>query len=172
MKNRPLGILNFYYDNKMKNEVLNLHDKGFFFVTRLIRRYLFGGDKTPTDNFKYFHKLRMTGKVYLIPADCSKQHEETNEELVLHILNKNLKAILEYNYSNYENRVVELLKQVELFNRNFAKKTHSYYYSEEEKLRDKYSNLEGNRDFSDQIYDVTLKRTDGLDGTYIDNGYR
>ena len=114
----------------------------------------------------------MTGKIFLLPADSSNQHEDTNEELILHILNKNINAILEYDYSKYENRVTELVKQMDLFNKNFAKKTHTSYYTEEEKLKEKYSNFVGNRDYADHSYEMTLKRADGVDGTYVDNGYR
>ena len=44
--------------------------------------------------------------------------------------------------------------------------------TQEEILKQENSSFQPNRDYFDSKYELTLKRTDGLDGTYINNGYR
>jgi hypothetical protein len=186
-----LSIMKLFYDGKVKNDVLNLNDKGFFFTTRLLRRYIFGhknknsediktDDKSKNkktsqsdiDNFKYFHKIRVMGKSYFIPADSSSQHPDTNEELILNMINNNLKFICEYDYSSYEDRADALFKMVEDYKKEIAKRNSLSYETEEERLQKEYSDFVPNRDFTDSKYELTLKRPDDIDGTYINNGYR
>jgi hypothetical protein len=176
-------IANLFYVGQISNKVLNLNDKGWFFTTRLLRRFFYeskkdvskqmqNGNNQELDNFKYFHKFGFGSKTYLLPADSSNQHEDTNEQLILHILNKNLKEILAYDYINYESKAEILKKKVEEYRREFAKKSYTPYASEEDLKRREYSNFHGNRDFSDYSYELTFKRTHGLDGTYVNNGYK
>lgn len=124
------------------------------------------------DDFKIFHVIRSNNKFFYIPADLSTQHPDTNEELILNIINRNQKFLEEYDYSSYEDRVSKLNDAIEEYKKEYAKKSHGWYVTEKEKLKEKYSNITGNRDFSDDKYELTLKTSDGIDGTFINNGYR
>lgn len=173
-------ILNISYYEKVINRVLNLSDKGWFFTTRLIRRFFrkkaVSSEKSSSnfdlDDFKTFHVIRSNFKFLYLPADLTKQHLDTNEELILNIINKNVKFVQEFDYTNYEDRVNNLKDALEEYKKEFAKKSHKMYVTDKERLQEIYSNMAGNRDFSDNLTEYTLKRSDGLDGTYINNGYR
>lgn len=183
-----LSILKLFYVGKVKNDVLNLNDKGLFFTTRLLRRYFNrnknkkseeinkddkkNNSQSEMDNFKHFHKVRITGRSYFIPADLSSQHADTNEELILNIINNNLKSIIEYDYSSYEDRTDALFKFIDGYKKEKAKRDSLSYETEEERLQREYSDFLPNRDYSDSKYELTLKRPDDIDGTYINNGYR
>jgi len=195
-------ITSIRYMNKFQNVVLNLNDRGFLFVTRLLWRILkpiknknekfnkeeeqkTTGKKNSNrgesdnikkdiilDNFQSFHMIFANGNIFYLPADLSKQHEDTNEELLLEILNNNNQNILEYDYSEYEDRSTQLYELVENWKKEYAKKSHETYLTKEEKLQREYSKYNGNRDYSDKNTELTLKRNDGIDGTFVDNGYR
>ena len=174
-------ILQISYYEKFYNRILNLSDKGWFLTTRLIRRIFRKNKKQEKkdavvdknmDDFKVFHIIRSNNKFYYIPADLSKQHPDTNEELILNILNKNQKFVHEYDYTTYEDRVGKLKEAFEKYKKEYAKKSHGMYVTEREKLQAEYSNMAGNRDFADDHNELTHKRNDGLDGTFINNGYR
>jgi hypothetical protein len=171
-------IANLFYIGHKNNKFINLNDKGWFFTTRLLRRFFEESKKDAKkntqelDNFKYFHQFGFGSKLYLLPADCSSQHSDTNEQLILHIINKNLKEILEYDYSNYESKAEFVKKKLEEYAKEYAKKSYTPYASEEDLLRKEYSTRHGNRDFSDDSYELTFKRSHGLDGTYVNNGYK
>ena len=124
------------------------------------------------DDFKVFHLIRSNNKFYYIPADLSNQHPDTNEELILNILNRNQKFVQEYDYTTYEDRVGKLKEALEEYKKEFAKKSHGMYVTEKEKMQAEYSNMAGNRDFADGQHELTQKRNDGLDGKFINNGYR
>lgn len=234
---RNYAIANIRYFNKFENTVLNLNDKGFSFVTRLLwrmfkpqnkavkninendtnkdndgksnkkeeqedkakkeqKKNIYSGNKNSEnkekenfneanennlnnknsnkilDNFQTFHMITANGDVFYLPADLSQQHVDTNEELLLDILNNNYKKVLEFDYSEYQDRSTQFYEMVENWKKEYAKKTHEEYYTKEEKLQKEYSKYIGNRDFTEKNTQMTLKRTDGLDGTFIDNGYR
>jgi hypothetical protein len=174
-------ILQISYYEKFYNRILNLSDKGWFLTTRLIRR-IFKKDKKRAksdkivdknlDDFKSFHMIRSNFKFFYIPADLTKQHPDTNEELILNILNRNQKFVEEYDYSTYEDRVGKLKDALEEYKKELAKKSHGMFVTEKERLQAEYSNIAGNRDFADDHLEMTYKRRDGVDGTYINNGYR
>lgn len=184
-------ITKMRYLRKFENNFLNFCDKGSLFVTRLLRRVFLDKNKRKNknnsqqeskenvnlddskyDNFRHFHLFTANGDTYYIPADLSVQHEDTNEELLLDILNNKNKKVLNYDYSEYEDRSQKVYELIENWKKEYATKSHSTYLTQEEKLQIKYSKYRANRDFSDKIRDLTLKRTDGLDGNFVDNGYR
>ena len=141
-----------------------------FFISKLIKNLK--SDNNVLDDFRIFHKLKYLTFTFYIPADSSQQHLDTNEKLILAIFNKDLKFISEYDYSIYEDRLKSIHDALEAYKKEYAKKNHTTYYSEEDKLKMKYSKFLPNRDYSDNKYDITFKRKDDLNGTYIDNGYR
>lgn len=128
--------------------------------------------KAILDNFQSFHMITANGDIFYLPADSSYQHADTNEELLLAILNNNYKKVLEFNYSEYEDRSTQFYEMVENWKKEYAKKSHDEYFTKEEILQREYSKYIGNRDYAEKITAVTLKRVDGLDGTFVDNGYR
>jgi hypothetical protein len=190
---QSINILKHFYSGKVKNDVINLNDKGFFFTTRLLRRY-FGAkndgnknsvegaenleknsknnNKSTSDNFVHFHKIRITGKSFFIPADLSTQNQDTNEELVLYVINNNLKFVMEYDYSTYEDRANTIHNLADQYQKEYARKHGTTYTTKEELLQEEYSDFLPNRDFTDTKYELTLKRPDTVDGTFINNGYR
>jgi hypothetical protein len=168
-------ITNISYLGKIYNKYINIKENGWF--NYLTNKFNNKGNtnneqSSKVNNFMHFHKFKIDRKTYYIPADLSNQHPETNEELILAILNKNIKFITEYDYSKYEDRMNAIEESIEQFNKESYRKSHSVYYTKKDKLREEYSNFKNNRDYADEYYNVTLKRTDGLDGTYVDNGYR
>ena len=72
----------------------------------------------------------------------------------------------------YQDRSTEVFDMFEAWNKEYAKKSHGSFVTENEKLEKEYSKLIGNRDFKDEHKDLTFKRLDGHDGTFVDNGYR
>lgn len=184
-------ITKIRYFNKFENNYLNLKDKGFLFVTKMLRKQSKNPQKTKSnndkkdkklnnqeinneekDNFQFFHLISANGQNFYLPADSSEQHENTNEEIVIDILNARNNKILEYNYQNYQDRSTEVFELLENWNKEYAKKSHGSYVTEIEKLEREYSKYLPNRDFKDEHKDYTFRRQDGLDGTFIDNGYR
>jgi hypothetical protein len=166
-------ILKTFYGGKFKNEIVNLTDKGFLFTTRILRK-LFSKKKSEKDldNFKYFHIIRIEGTSFYLPADLSTQHVDTNEQLILALLNSDLKTVLEFDYSLYEDRADTLINTLENYKKELAKKSHGIYMTQEEILKQEYSKFIPNRDYTDSKHELTLKRSDDVDGTYINNGYR
>ncbi len=162
-------IQNLKYCNKLKNYMINL-DSPTFFISKLFRMYKNKEDKN--DNLSTFHKITNLSFTYYIPADLSVQHPDTNEKLTIAILNSDFKYISEYDYSDYEDRLKAIHDAMETYKKEYAKKSHDTYFTEEEKLKMKYSKFLPNRDYDDYKYESTFKRRDDLDGTYIDNGYR
>jgi hypothetical protein len=158
------------YMKKYKNTLINLDDKGSFYFSRLLRRIRRKSQEK--DNFVYFHHIIISGRSYYIPADLSKQHPETNEALLLAVINNDLRFIMEFDYSKYQDSMTELMNYYDNILKEKAKKNYSVHYTPEDKLKYEYSNFMPNRDFSDRLYENTLRRLDGHDGTYIDNGYR
>ena len=71
-----------------------------------------------------------------------------------------------------ESKAEVVKKKLEEYAREYAKKSYTPYASEEDLLRKEYSTRHGNRDFSDDSYELTFKRSHGLDGTYVNNGYK
>lgn len=165
-------ILSINYINKFRNEIFQLKDKGFFFITRLLRRYFKKSSSTVHDNFTEFHHIKIGSKSFYIPADSSVQHRDTNEYILLCILNRQLSDVLEYDYSAYEDKMAIVQEGLENYKKEMAKKSHKFYISEEDKLKAEYCNFKPNRDYADQKYDLALKRPDDINGVYIDNGYR
>lgn len=166
-----IDILKIYYDKKIKNDFLKLNDKGIFFITRLLRRQ-FKKENKQLDNFSDFHRVKSSGRTFYIPADLSTQSGNTNEELISAIMNNNLKFVMEYDYSDYENSLDQLNEIMENYKKELAKKSHEIYVTEEDRLKQEYSKYFPNRDFDDLKFEGTLKRTDGHDGLFINNGYR
>jgi hypothetical protein len=164
-----IDILNIEYRKKIKNPFLSL-ENGLFFITRLFRRLLNGGNRK-YNNFKGFHNLIINSRNFYIPADNETQHEDTDEKLILAVMNKDIKFLANFDYSEFEDRLTQLNKSLEEYNRELAAKSHNSYFSEEDRLRMKYSKFLPNRDFKDIKYQSTLKRKDDTD-EYIDNGYR
>lgn len=162
-------IYNIRNLGKFHNKLLNLKDRSL----SLIQRFLSNDQsQKELDNFKYFHEIKIDNRKFLIPADLTIQHKDTNEELILAILNKDLKYIYEYDYTKYHQDVSELKRMYEDYQKERAIKSHSVFQTEEEKLQQKYSKFKDNRDYADEYYSIALKRTDGTDGTYVNNGYR
>ena len=193
-------ITKMRYFNKIENNFLQLKDKGFLFVTKMLRRQIrtekekekeeeamklnkLKREKNENlkndnltmeekDNFRFFHLIQADGQLFYLPADLSKQHEDTNEDLVINILNSENNKILDYDYNTYQDRSTEIFEMLESWNKEYAIKSHGSYVTETEKLEREYSKYHPNRDFKDEHKAVTFRRIDGLDGTFIDNGYR
>lgn len=168
------NISKMNYLGKVSLPDLNISNNSSFFLVKLIKNNLKPSSQEKNlDSFTEFHQILYRNKYFYLPADLSNQHPDTNEDLVLAILNADLDKVLKYDYSNYEDRQQELY---DLFN-NYMKEYHkkSYkgeYITKEERLAKEFSKYHPNRDYADQFYDDTLKRPDDVDGSYIDNGYR
>lgn len=172
-------ITKLRYYRKIENSFLNLKDKGFLYVGKMIKRQIKlekeNSKKTENeekDNFRFFHLIEANGQSFYLPADLSKQHEDTNEDLIIDILNSENNKILEYDYENYQDRSTEVFDLLESWKKEYAKKSHGSFTTEQEKLERDYAKYVPNRDFKDEHKDITFKRLDGHDGTFIDNGYR
>jgi len=161
---------NMNNDNDMKNNNNNCNNKTNF--KNDTNESKTKNKKVILDNFQLFHMITANGDIFYLPADLSQQHIDTNEELLLEILNNNYKKILEFDYSEYEDRSKQFYEMVEDWKKEYAKKSHEEYFTKEEKLQKEYMMFIGNRDYAEKNTQVTLKRADGLDGTFIDNGYR
>ena len=166
-----IKIQKIQYLGKVKKPELSLKNKGLFLVTNLIRDYFSKNDKT--DNFTHFHKFSYNNNFYYLPADSSEQHNDTNEELVIAFLNGDFQKIMSYDFSDYEDRNMKIYDMFNYYNKELYKKSYKgNYVTKEEKLAREYCKYKPNRDFGDMLHEETLTRTDDIDGTYIDNGYR
>ena len=159
---------------KIENQVINNSHNDFSFTYNIIKNYFKNvkSNKDLKDNFQRFYKFNIDYKTYYIPSDLTTQNSGTNEELTLHILNKQQDEILKYDYSNYEESYSQLHNKFINYLKEKANKSHSMFVSKEDKLKRVYQNFHPNRDFSDSRYFDTLKRPDDINGEYIDNGYR
>jgi len=158
------------FNNNIKSEKENEKNQKENFSEANIKNN-FNNNKA-LDNFQTFHMITANGDIYYLPADLSLQHADTNEELLLGILNNNFKKVLEFDYSEYEDRSTQFYEIVENWKKEYAKKSHDEYFTKEEKLQKEYSKYISNRDYAERNTQVTLKRLDGLDGTFVDNGYK
>jgi hypothetical protein len=170
---RPVySIKDIHYKRKVKNPFLTI-EKGVTFITRLLRRLLGTKPDNPKyNNFELFHNIVINSQNFYVPADLETQHADTDETLFIAIMNGDFKTTTEYDYNDFEDRLTALNESLERYNKELATKAHDNYFSEEDRLRMKYSKFLPNRDFSDTRYQYTLRRNDEIDGEYIDNGYR
>ena len=159
---------------KVDNEVINHSDKELSFTYSLLKNIFKKSkrNRDGKDNFQRFYKFKIDYKSYYIPCDLTTQNSSTNEELTLHILNKEIGKILEYDYSNYEESYTQLYNKFVNYLKEKSKKSHKMFLTKEDKTKKIYQNFHPNRDFSDTRYFETLKRPDEINGEYIDNGYR
>jgi hypothetical protein len=146
-----------------------MKDKGLFFLTRIF----FRKKGNHNDLFIRFHKLIVNYRLYYVPRDITEQHVETNEDLLVAIMNNNVKFLLEYDYSKYEDRNEKLTELLDEYLSLLAKKSHSEeHISAKYKKELEYCKYRPNRDFNDVYKEITLKRPDEIEGHYINNGYR
>ena len=140
--------------------------------TRLFHRKGFK-ENNPDDKFRRFHRIIVNYRRFFIPSDLTVHDKETNEELLVALLNGNTKALLEYDYTRYEDRAEMLNDLLENYLKELAKKSHNAdYISKKDKLKEEYCKYKPNRDYNDIYKEITLKRPDEIDGYYINNGYR
>jgi len=165
-------VVKVVYLAKFKNILYNIGDQGLFLLTRIFHRKP-SKNKNKTDLFSSFHKIVVSNRRLYVPSDLSTQSPDTNEELLLAIFNNNTKFLLEYDYSNYEDKSQKIQDTLDEYMKLLAKKSHNpEYLTEKDRLTAEYCKYKPNRHYNDKFTDITLKRPDEIDGHYIDNGYR
>ena len=161
------SVNDVYYHGVITNEFINSQDFAWSFIGRLLTR-----KPKANDGFRKFHKFEVNSRTFYIPADSSTRHEDTNETLLLNILNADLSQLLDFDYSPYEATQESRLREFYSWLKDYYKKNHMHYVTPEEKEKQMFQKFWANRDFSDEFYSVTHVEVDKKEGTYVNNGYR
>lgn len=125
---------------------------------------------TNNSKFNLFYQVTNGRRRFLLSADSETQSDKTNQELTLSVINGDLKSIVNYDFTDFENKSLEEYNEYVNMMKEQARQKNMVYLSKEDRLEQDYSRFRKNSDFEDYNQSRIIK--DKGEGFYIDNGYR
>jgi hypothetical protein len=125
---------------------------------------------TNESKFNLFYQVTNGRRRFLLSADSESQSDNTNQDLTLYVLNGDVKSIVNYDFTYFENKSLEEYNEYVKIMKEQARLKNTVYLSKEDRLEQDYSRFRKNSDFEDYNQSRIIK--DKGEGFYIDNGYR